>query len=117
MLQIKRAYLAPNKTDGYRVLVDRIWPRGKSKENEKIDCWLKEIAPSTDLRKWFNHEAEKYTQFKSNYLAELQNDPQKKALKELKEILSQHETVTLVYGAKNEEQNNAQVLYELLTKF
>ncbi|WP_427814829.1 DUF488 domain-containing protein (plasmid) [Enterococcus sp. 22-H-5-01] len=116
MLQIKRAYLAPNEMDGYRVLVDRIWPRGKSKEVEKIDCWLKDIAPSTELRQWFNHEPKKYAQFKIDYLAELQNEPQKTALEELKKLVSQHPTVTLVYGAKNEEKNNAQVLYELLTK-
>lgn len=114
MLQIKRAYLPAEEADGYRVLVDRLWPRGKSKETEKIDLWLKEIAPSPELRKWFNHEAEKYPAFEADYLEELRSGTQKEALEELKKILQEHAVVTLVYGAKNEKQNNAQVLYDLL---
>ena len=116
MLKMKRAYLSAEDSDGYRVLVDRLWPRGKSKETEKIDLWLKEIAPSSELRKWFNHEAEKYPDFKAKYRKELQSGTQKEALEELKNILQDHEMVTLVYGAKNEKQNNAQVLYDLLNE-
>ncbi|MGM0168685.1 hypothetical protein IGI39_004440 [Enterococcus sp. AZ135] len=116
MLQIKRAYLPAEDLDGYRVLVDRLWPRGKSKETEKIDLWLKEIAPSSDLRKWFNHEAEKYPEFETSYRKELQAGEQKEALDQLKTVLKEHKNVTLVYGAKNETQNNAQVLYDLLNE-
>ena len=114
MLQIKRAYLPASDSDGYRVLVDRLWPRGKSKETEKIDLWLKEIAPSPELRKWFNHEEAKYPEFQVKYQEELQSGAQKEALEELRKVLDKQAVVTLVYGAKNEKQNNAQVLYELL---
>lgn len=114
MLQIKRAYLPASDSDGYRVLVDRLWPRGKSKETEKIDLWLKEIAPSPELRKWFNHEEAKYPEFQAKYQEELQSGAQKEAFEELRKVLDKQAVVTLVYGAKNEKQNNAQVLYELL---
>ena len=116
MLQVKRAYLPASDSDGFRVLVDRLWPRGKSKETESIDLWLKEIAPSSELRKWFNHEAEKYPAFAAKYREELQSGTQKEALTKLKSTIKEHEIVTLIYGAKNETQNNAQVLYELLNK-
>ena len=106
MLKLKRAYLPAEDTDGYRVLVDRLWPRGKSKETEKIDLWLKEIAPSPELRK--------YPEFREKYHQELQSGPQKEALKQLQVIIKQHKTITLVYSAKNETENNAQVLYDLL---
>ncbi|MGO2892486.1 DUF488 domain-containing protein [Enterococcus devriesei] len=114
MLKIKRAYLAAENADGYRVLVDRLWPRGKSKEIEQIDLWLKEIAPSPELRKWFNHDDDKFPEFQAKYLEELQTGSQKEALNELKKVLTKEKDVTLVYGAKNEEANNAQVLYLLL---
>jgi len=114
MLKLKRAYLPAEDTDGYRVLVDRLWPRGKSKETEKIDLWLKEIAPSPELRKWFNNDSEKYPEFREKYHQELQSGPQKEALKQLQVIIKQHKTITLVYSAKNETENNAQVLYDLL---
>lgn len=114
MLKLKRAYLAAENADGYRVLVDRLWPRGKSKETEKIDLWLKEIAPSPELRKWFNHDDDKFSEFQAKYLEELQTGPQKEALAKLKKILTEEKNVTLIYSAKNEEHNNARVLYELL---
>lgn len=116
MLKLKRAYLPAEEADGYRVLVDRLWPRGKSKDTEKIDLWLKEIAPSADLRKWFNHDSEKYPEFRASYRKELDNGAKKEALEELRAIITRHKTVTLVYGAKNQSENNAQVLYELLTE-
>jgi len=116
MLQTKRAYMPASDSDGYRVLVDRLWPRGKSKETERIDLWLKEIAPSPELRKWFNHESEKYPVFQTKYREELQSDIQHKALEELKTVIQAHANVTLVYGAKDEQHNNAQVLYDLLNK-
>lgn len=117
MIQIKRAYVPPSENDGYRVLVDRLWPRGESKEIEKIDLWLKEVAPSNDLRKWFAHDVTKYPQFKLRYEAELQEEPAKSAFKKLQALIEEYPVVTLVYGAKDEEHNNANVLYELLTDF
>ena len=78
--------------------------------------WLKEIAPSPELRKWFNHEADKYAEFSVRYQEELQTGSQREAFEKLEQVLKDHETITLVYGAKNETQNNAQVLYDLLTK-
>ncbi|WP_314575426.1 DUF488 family protein [Enterococcus gilvus] len=114
MLQIKRAYTPASESDGYRVLVDRLWPRGKSKETEKIDLWLKAIAPSNELRKWFNHDPEKYPDFKKKYQVELQSGDQKEALETLEALLREQEDVTLVSGAKDESHNNAQVLYDLL---
>lgn len=116
MLQIKRAYTPASESDGYRVLVDRLWPRGKSKETEKIDLWLKAIAPSSELRKWFNHDPEKYPDFEKKYQAELQSGDQKDALETLEALFREQEDVTLVYGAKDESHNNAQVLYDLLSK-
>ncbi|MGF2940950.1 DUF488 domain-containing protein [Enterococcus xiangfangensis] len=115
MLQLKRAYLPADDSDGYRILVDRLWPRGKSKETEKIDLWLKEIAPSAELRKWFNHEEAKYPEFQAKYREELRSGTAKEALEKLQEILSKQTGVTLVYSAKS-DYNNAQVLYDLLTE-
>ncbi|HHD7909231.1 TPA: DUF488 domain-containing protein [Enterococcus faecalis] len=116
MIQIKRAYEAPTEQDGYRVLVDRIWPRGKSKESEKLDEWLKEVAPSTELRKWFNHEVNKYPEFKQKYQEELNHEPTATAFKQLQTIVKNQPVVTLVYGAKDTVHNQAVVLKELLEK-
>lgn len=106
--------MSPSENDGYRILVDRLWPRGESKEVEKIDLWLKEVAPSNELRKWFAHDANKYPEFKLRYQAELQEEPAKDAFEKLKLITKERSMVTLVYGAKDEKNNNAVVLYELL---
>lgn len=118
MIRLKRAYEAPKEEDGYRVLIDRLWPRGKKKEEEKIDEWPKELAPSTELRKWFNHEPEKFEEFKEKYQKELfANKAAEQKLKELAKK-SETETVTLIYSAKDETNNNAVVLAEILkTKF
>lgn len=110
-MKIKRIYEHIDDTDGYRVLVDRLWPRGISKENVKIDEWQKDLAPSTELRKWFNHEADKFEEFKKKYQDELKD--KKEVLERLKE-LSKTKTLTLLYAAKNERQNQAVVLLELL---
>lgn len=110
MLKIKRAYEESSKDDGVRVLVDRVWPRGVSKEEAQIDWWAKEIAPSTELRKWFGHEPERYPEFKRRYKAELEDN---EALARLKKLVKEGD-VTLVYGAKDEEHNQATVLKELL---
>ncbi|MTD41373.1 DUF488 family protein [Erwinia sp. CPCC 100877] len=116
MIQLKRAYLPADSKDGYRVLVDRLWPRGVSKEKEDLDLWLKEIAPSNELRQWFHHESAKFPEFKERYAAELQQATGKAAFVQLVELIKKHPTVTLVYGAKNEAENNAVVLKELLEK-
>ncbi len=110
-IRIKRAYEAVAPTDGYRVLVDRIWPRGKSKESLAIDTWMREVAPSDGLRKWFGHVPSRYPEFRTRYLAELGQPPAHPLLEELAHRAA-HETVTLVYGAKDEEHNQAVVLSE-----
>ena len=109
---LKRVYEKPAKEDGMRILVDRLWPRGLTKEKAGIDLWLKEIAPSTGLRKWFAHDPEKWSEFKKRYRKELKEN------KEQTELLKEQQkkgTVTLVYGAKDEEHNEAIVLMELLS--
>jgi len=115
-IQIKRIYEEAEKKDGMRILVDRIWPRGISKDKAKLDLWIKEIGPSTDLRKWFNHDPEKFNDFKSMYKKELKNGEQKEAFEKLKEAAKENETVTLLFAAKDEEHNQARVLKEMLEK-
>lgn len=110
-LFIKRVYETPADSDGYRILIDRLWPRGLSKEKAKVDLWLKDIAPSTALRKWFGHDPEKWTEFKKKYKAELKQN--REVADELREEIKQHKTVTLVYGAKDEEHNDAVVLADV----
>jgi len=113
-LHIKRAYEDVSQGDGYRVLVDRIWPRGVSREEVRIDEWLKEIAPSTQLRKWFGHDPEKWPEFEKKYRTEIHEN--KKAWQQLQDIYRDHPNLTLVYGAKDEAHNNAVVLQKLLKK-
>ena len=112
-IELKRIYEAPSIDDGYRILVDRIWPRGVSKEEAKLDEWEKEIAPSTELRKWFDHIPERYADFKEKYFKELES--KKELVDKLKSIVKAKK-VTLLYGAKNEEMNQAVVLKEFLMK-
>jgi uncharacterized protein YeaO (DUF488 family) len=111
MLQLKRAYEPASKNDGRRVLVDRLWPRGVSKAEAKIDAWEKEIAPSTELRKWFGHDPKRWMEFQKRYRAELRS--QRDALISLKRSAPK---ITLVYGAKDELHNHALVLKEALEK-
>jgi uncharacterized protein YeaO (DUF488 family) len=108
-IEIKRVYEKPGKEDGKRILVDRLWPRGLTKEKASIDLWLKEIAPSTELRKWFGHDPEKWKEFKKHYSDELKKNEEQVSL--LKEQLKKGK-VTLVYGAKDKEHNEALVLKE-----
>lgn len=110
-VKIKRVYEKPSREDGVRILVDRLWPRGLTKEKAKVDLWFKEIAPSTELRRWFAHDPAKWAEFKKCYLAELK---QKKDL--ISELRGQAQTnmVTLVYAAKDEEHNEAVVLKNYL---
>lgn len=109
---LKRAYESPVKNDGYRVLVDRLWPRGLAKVKARIDLWLKDVAPSTELRQWFGHDPEKWVEFKKRYRAELKNNP---AWLEL-QSLARQEDLTLVYAAKDQLHNEAVVLKQLLER-
>jgi uncharacterized protein YeaO (DUF488 family) len=111
MIKVKRVYEKPSRTDGLRVLVDRLWPRGLSKERAAVKVWLKDLAPSTELRKWFGHDPEKWKQFQVRYRKELRE--RKEALKLLKQKSEEH-TVTLLYGARDEEPNEALVLKKIL---
>jgi uncharacterized protein YeaO (DUF488 family) len=111
MIKLKRVYEEPSPNDGLRVLVDRLWPRGLTKERAAVDLWLKDVAPSTELRKWFGHDPAKWKQFQVRYRKELQE--KKDALQSLKQKSKGH-TVTLVYGARDEEHNEALVLKRLL---
>jgi uncharacterized protein YeaO (DUF488 family) len=111
-LNIKRVYEAPEKEDGQRILVDRLWPRGLTKEKAKIDLWLKDIAPSTELRQWFGHDPEKWKEFQKRYRAELKKNGEPVSL--LKARIKKG-PVTLVYGAKDEEHNDAVLLREYLS--
>jgi len=110
-LRIKRVYEEPGEDDGKRILVDRLWPRGMSKEKARVDLWLKEVAPSNELRKWFAHDPSKWPEFKRRYIAELKTVGAPLAL--LRQQLSQGK-VTLLYGARDEEHNEAVVLLEML---
>lgn len=114
MINIKRVYLPPKQNDGFRVLVDRLWPRGVSKKDAKLDLWMKDIAPSNELRKWFAHDPEKWDEFRTKYLDELEEKAE--LLDNLKIIKKFNDTLTLVYSAKDEKHNNAVVLMEILKK-
>lgn len=107
----KRVYLPASDTDGFRVLVDRLWPRGIKKENAHVDMWAKALAPSTELRKWFGHDSERFEEFARRYEEELSANAEAGAL--LKEIRT-HDVVTLLFGAKDEKYNNAVVLSRIL---
>ncbi len=110
MIKIKRIYEEPAQDDGSRILVDRLWPRGLSKDRAKVELWLKDIAPGDALRKWFAHEPEKWNEFKSRYFQELQD---KKQLVDLI-VEKARSGVTLLYGAKDEKHNNAVALKEYI---
>jgi uncharacterized protein YeaO (DUF488 family) len=111
MIQLKRVYEKSSRNDGLRILVDRLWPRGLTKERAAVDLWLKDVAPSTELRKWFGHDPAKWTLFQVRYRKELREKVD--ALQLLKQKSKEH-TVTLVYGARDEEHNEALVLKSVL---
>lgn len=111
--KIKRIYDGPEDEDGVRILVDRLWPRGLSKERANLDYWLKEISPSTELRKWYGHDPEKWTEFKRRYFTEL--DFQGEQLSQLRELVSRHD-VTLLYSSRTQDLNNATALAEYLER-
>ena len=111
MIRLERVYEKPSREDGLRILVDRLWPRGLTKERAALELWLKDVAPSTELRQWFAHDPAKWKQFEIRYRKELSQ--QKDALKLLKQKAKEH-TVTLVYAARDEEHNEAIVLKKVL---
>ena len=110
-VKIKRIYEAYQRSDGFRILVDRLWPRGIKKETAHIDAWMKEVAPSTALRNWFNHQPEHWEKFRERYLAELAKS---EAAGELLQCVKSHPTVSLLYGARDEEHNQAVVLRQYI---
>ena len=112
-IALKRVYDEAVEGDGKRVLVDRLWPRGLSKERAQVDLWLKELAPSSELRKWFGHEPEKFAEFRRRYEAELEAEGAQAKLEELRDM-AKREHITLVFAAHDAEHNNAVVLRDLL---
>jgi uncharacterized protein YeaO (DUF488 family) len=113
VVRAKRIYEPKSKDDGFRILVERLWPRGFTKEKARLDLWLKDIAPSQELRKWYSHDPEKWSEFKRKYKAELKNN---RALAELRKIIKEKKNVDLVYAASDAERNSAVILLEFLEK-
>ncbi|MGC8597752.1 MAG: DUF488 domain-containing protein [Thermocladium sp.] len=111
-IKIKRIYDDAQDSDGFRILVDALWPRGLSKERARIDYWARDIAPSDTLRKWFNHEPSKWDEFKVRYWNEL--DSKLDHVKELMRIINEKDKVTLLFSAKDRERNNAVALLEYI---
>ena len=116
MLRIKRVYDTTEPDDGKRILIDRLWPRGISKARAQIDEWIKELAPSTELRNWFGHDDAKWEEFRSRYIQELSSPDKIKILKVLTKEATR-ETITLVYGAKDVEHNNGIILKQLIEEY
>ena len=113
MLKTKRVYEPPSPDDGFRVLTERLWPRGVSKERAQLDRWLKGVSPSHELRKWFNHDPDKWEEFQERYREELYGS---EAVEELLEMINEHETVSLIYASKDKKHNSTQVLKEFLER-
>jgi uncharacterized protein YeaO (DUF488 family) len=113
MLKVKRVYDPPSDEDGLRILVDRVWPRGLTKEKARVNRWMRELAPSPALRKWFGHDPENWGRFRQRYRAELRSLKSQEMLRELAD-LSERGTVTLVYGSRDEKYNNAQALRDFV---
>jgi len=112
MIKLKRIYEKPNEKDGFRLLVDRLWPRGISKDKAGVELWLKDIAPSNELRKWFAHDPAKWSEFKKRYGKELKS--KKREIETLKSLLKKEKIVTFLFSAKDEEHNNAVALREFI---
>lgn len=110
-IRTRRVYDEAADDDGFRVLVDRLWPRGVSKERARADLWLKDVAPSDDLRRWFHHESPRFAEFARRYRAELDDNA---AVEELRDVVRQHDVVTLLYGARDATENQAVVLRDYL---
>ena len=112
-VKIKRVYEQPSSDDGSRILVDRLWPRGLTKEKARVDLWLKEIAPSTELRKWFGHDPAKWKSFRVRYEAEIRDHDD---LIEMLKDIARTGAITLLYGARDEKHNEALVLKQFLER-
>lgn len=112
-IKLKRVYEEPEAKDGIRVLVERLWPRGLSKEKAKVDIWLKDAAPSTELRKWFNHDQTKWEEFKKRYYKELDQNPE--ALKPIHDLADNQ--ITFVFASKEEHFNNAVALKDYISNY
>ena len=113
MIKLKRAYEPASRDDGLRILVERLWPRGVSKQKAQIDLWLKALAPSTELRQWYGHDPARWPQFRKRYRAELKGQGN---LLALLKYVTEEKTVTFVYAASDEERNSAVVLKEFLER-
>lgn len=113
-IQLKRVYESPEESDGYRILTDRLWPRGISREKAALDLWAKDMAPSSELRKWFGHDPEKYETFREKYLQELDHNPGKEDFLSLVKSHLKEGRVTLLYGARDRKHNQAVVLHHFL---
>ena len=116
MFRIKRIYAPAASEDGYRVLTDRLWPRGLTKEAAAVDLWLKAVAPSTELRNWFKHETPLWPEFQVRYRLELKTAERRAALAELCRLEKEHGTVTLLFAVRDEERNHTQVLMKALNE-
>jgi uncharacterized protein YeaO (DUF488 family) len=114
MIHLKRAYEPPSKSDGYRILVERLWPRGLTKDRAAIDLWMKEIAPSPELRKWFSHDPVKWDEFQRRYRDELTKNQE--SINRLRELLENHDSITFVYAARDEQHNSARLLKEFIER-
>jgi uncharacterized protein YeaO (DUF488 family) len=114
MFKVKRIYKESEPSDGYRILVDRIWPRGISKEKARIDLWMKQIAPSDTLRKWFGHDPKRWMEFRQRYREELRNEIG--LIKQLNQLEEEHDTLTLVFSARDERHNQAVALRAFLQR-
>ncbi|HKR84601.1 MAG TPA: DUF488 family protein [Terriglobales bacterium] len=113
-IALKRVYDAPDDSDGHRVLVDRLWPRGLTKEEARLDLWLRDLAPSNQLRKWFHSNPEHWKEFRQRYLTELRTAAAENALTQLYGVLDREGRVTLVFASKRADRNNATVLKEFV---
>ena len=113
---LKRAYEEPGNADGFRILVDRLWPRGKKKADLRLNAWVKELAPSTELRKWFNHDPKRWLEFCKLYKTELKAPKLKKAIADTVHAARTHSKITLIYAAKDTEHNEAVVLQAIFKR-
>lgn len=115
-IRLKRAYDKPARGDGFRILVDRLWPRGIKKQDLQLDVWAKTLAPSTELRKWFSHDPQKWSEFRRRYRAELTRSGAGETVSRLLGSAKSAKTITLLYGAKDQEHNEAVVLRDLFER-
>ena len=115
-IQVKRAYEPASRGDGFRVLVDRVWPRGVSKDELHLREWAKDIAPSTQLRQWFGHDPSRWSEFRDRYKKELANDAARDAIRDIIKAAKDTKTITLIYGAKDTEHNQAIVLRDMFER-